>query len=148
MGTFTVFRGTWPDNKMSEPKCGSKLCWGMSANACIVIGTVLVIVANVMGGCDCAGECVVGKECSQSFSGCESGDYDATKCVADPQCSNDACKAGGMDLGLMWSMFIIGVVLLVLGFVFCCCSCACCCFGQGAPPVGGVGAPVAKEVTI
>merc|ERR1712070_140649 len=143
-------RGTWPDNKMPEPKCGSKPCWGGSAAACFVIGAILVIVAIAVGGCECAGECVVGigKDCTQSFSGCESGDYDAQKCVADMQCSNDACTMGGMDLGLMWAMVIIGVVLLILGGVFLCCMCACCCFGQGAPPVGGVGAPVAKEVTI
>merc|ERR1712110_1061532 len=137
---------------MPEPKCGSKGCWGGSAVITLIIGGLLAIISMVVGGCDCAGETVCSQSnsvCVSYFDGCAKGDYDANACATyqlqnNMSCDTDACKYGGMDAGLMWAMFLIGITLLICGCVFVCCACACCCFGQDSP----AGGPVAvAEVT-
>merc|ERR1711971_677318 len=134
-----------------ELKCGSKGCWIAAFVVCLVLGIVLAAIAVAMGGCEHAGKCIYetgSLGSSQSFEGCEKGDYDSVKCFLSPNCQNKHCKFGGLDLGLMWAMLIIGIVLIVLAGVFSCGICACGCFGKaGAPPTEIKGAaPTAEEI--
>merc|ERR1712187_36858 len=132
-----------------ELKCGSKGCWIASFVVCLVIGIILAAIAVALGGCDKAGKCILQEpDASQSFDGCEKGDFDLQKCSADPNCENKHCELGGLDMGLMWAMLIIGIALIILAGVFSCGICACCCFGKaGAPPTEIKGAaPTAEEI--
>merc|ERR1711971_321186 len=70
-----------------ELKCGSKGCWIAAFVVCLVLGIVLAAIAVAMGGCEHAGKCIYetgSLGSSQSFDGCEKGDWDAVKCAASP----------------------------------------------------------------
>ena len=76
--------------------------WGIVTCVNIVMGIVFLGISMGMGGCSCAGECVLvaaTKKCSDPFGGCLKGSYDKAACEqginrGQNACSLDACKVG------------------------------------------------------
>merc|ERR1711988_484977 len=142
----------YTEKRMATHKCGSKMCWAIAMVACFVIGLIFIIVPIAVGGCDDGGACGLTTATTQSFNGCEKGDYDASQCAAcylvtgatkAGCCQKSYCKYNdpGLTVGGTFGLLILGIILIIVGCVFICGVVPCCCFA--GPDVPAAGAPAA-----